>query len=41
MIVVQQPEPPASSPTAEGIQADRQHDAGVDRIAALELWFVA
>jgi len=40
MIVVQQPEPPTSSPTAEGIQADRQHDAGVDRIAALESWFV-
>jgi hypothetical protein len=28
MIVVQQPEPPTSSPTADGIHADREHDAG-------------
>ncbi len=41
MIVVQQPEPPTSSPTADGIQADREHDAGVDRVATLDLWFAA
>lgn len=41
MIVVQARELSTFNPPAHGIQADREHDAGVDRITALELWFVA
>jgi len=41
MIVVQERGLSTFNPPADGIHADREHDAGVDRIAALESWFVA
>jgi len=40
MIVIQARELSTCNPPADGIQADREHDAGVDRIAALASWFV-
>ncbi len=35
MIVVQQPEPPTYNPPADGIHAEREHHAGVDRGATV------